>query len=111
MEDFQQAVKSHAAAWILKTKEGHKLTQTAIDDIIQEVTALNQFILSKVHIAVQTALKEADMSESCATAISEICHPNGPFGKPFQGLETAYQQLRYYKASLGMIVSYCRTSF
>ena len=42
VEDFQQEVKSHAAAWILKTKEGHKLTQTAMDDIIQEVTALNQ---------------------------------------------------------------------
>lgn len=30
-----------------------------MDDIIQEVTALNQFILSKVHIAIQTALNKA----------------------------------------------------
>ena len=105
VEDFQQAVRSHAAAWILKTKEGHKLTQTAMDDIIQEVTALNQFILSKVHIAIQTALNKAGISESCVPAISEICHPNGPFGKLFRGLETAYQQLRYYKANLGMVVS------
>lgn len=76
-----------------------------MDDIIQEVTALNQFILSKVHIAIQTALNEAGISESCVPAISEICHPNGPFGKLFWGLETAYQQLRYYKANLGMVVS------
>ena len=48
VEDFQQAVKSHAAAWILKTKEGHKLTQTAVDDII-EVTALNLFIVLGTH--------------------------------------------------------------
>lgn len=80
--------------------------KVAIDEIIQDVTALNQFILSKVHVAVQAALKEADISESRVPSLSEIFNPDGPFGKPFHGLETAYQQLQYCKANLGMVVSY-----
>ena len=34
-----------AASWILKTKECCKLTQSTMEEVIQQVTALNQHIL------------------------------------------------------------------
>ena len=43
MAEFQKKIKCHAATWILKTKECHKITQTAMDGI----TTFTQFILNR----------------------------------------------------------------
>ena len=47
MAEFQKEIKCHAATWILKTKEGHKITQTAMDGIIEDVTTFTEFILNR----------------------------------------------------------------
>ena len=37
---LQEEVLSYAAKWILKTREGYKLTQSALENIIQDITSL-----------------------------------------------------------------------
>ena len=54
---LQEEVLSYAAKWILKTREGYKLTQSALQNIIQDITSLIQFLLHKTYIAVEEALK------------------------------------------------------
>lgn len=43
-EILSKELQSRAAVWILKSKEGHKLTQKAMDAIIEDVTAFNHAI-------------------------------------------------------------------
>ena len=76
-----------------------------MDTIIQDVTGLNQFLLSKIHSAVECALERAGVSTSLVPQLSEIFGHDGPFGRPFHGLESAHQQLQYCKSNLGLVVS------
>ncbi|XP_065891557.1 uncharacterized protein [Dysidea avara] len=89
--------KSQAAVWVLKTKECHKLTTSTMTSIIEDVTSFNQTVLSKVEMAVNSALENAGIPISSIPDLSEIFNVDGIFGRPFQGLETAYLQEKYCK--------------
>lgn len=105
LEQSTQDLQSHVASWILKTKECSKLTQSTMDNIIQDVTALTQVLMSKVHSLVNEALKDVDITESQVPLLSEIFNSRSPFMRPFRGLETAYLQVQYCRANFGLIVS------
>lgn len=94
--------RSIAACWILKLKESCKLTQSTMDEIVQRVTDLNQYILSRVSMAVKAAITSAGMEVT--QELQSIFDPNGNFGRPFKGLETSYQQLQYCRKNLGLVV-------
>lgn len=64
-----------------------------MEEIIEQVTTLNQFILSRLHTAVMTAIDEAGMDAGSSPKLKEIFDPNGQYGKPFKDLETSYRQL------------------
>lgn len=100
--DFKKIV----ANWILRIKECLKLTQAAMEEIMQRITDLNQFILSKVHSAVITALAESEIDARSRTQLQEIFDPNGEYGRPFKDLETSHLQLEYFKKNLGFVVKH-----
>ena len=102
---LQEEVLSYAAKWILKTREGYKLTQSALENIIQDITSLIQFLLHKTYIAVEEALKNAHISSCQIPDLATVFNPDGLFGRPFQGLESAYQQMKYCREHLGLVVS------
>jgi hypothetical protein len=60
-ESVPFSFKSIAAAWVLKIKEGCKLTQSSMDQIIQGVTDLIQYILAEISLAVKNAISEMGM--------------------------------------------------
>ena len=97
--------KSQAAVWVLKTKECHKLTTSTMTSIIEDVTSFNQTVLSKVEMAVNSALENAGIPISSIPDLSEIFNVDGIFGRPFQGLETAYLQEKYCKQNFCFVVS------
>lgn len=99
--DFKRMI----ANWILKIKEGSKLTQTTMEAIIQGVTDLNQLILTRVNSAVTDALKQVGIDPTCCPELSNIFDPNGKYGRPFKDLDTSHQQLQYYKKNLSFVVS------
>ena len=101
LSDFQ----SIAARWILKIKEGCKLTQATMEEVVQGVTDLNQYILSQVFMAVKAALTEVGQDANNIPQLHEIFDPNGNFGRSFRGVETSYQLLKYCKDNLGFVVS------
>lgn len=68
------------------------------------VSSLSHF-LNRVHFAVQTALKKANITECSLPDPSEIFNSEGIFGNPFQRLEIAHLQLQYCKSNSGMVVS------
>ena len=103
---LSKELQSRAAVWILKTKEGHKLTQKAMDNIIEDVTAFSQYLLAKIGCAVKATLADAGVDSNQIQQFTGIFDPDGPFGRPFRGLETAHQQIQYYKSNMGLVVSH-----
>ena len=97
--------KSQAAVWVLKTKECHKLTTSTMTSIIEDITAFNQIVLSKVAMAVNSAFENAGIPSSSVPDLSEIFNTDGIFGQPFRGLETAYLQEQYCKQNFCFVVS------
>ena len=69
------------------------------------MSSLSSFSFCRVHLAVHTALTEANVTATSVPGLSKIFNPESTFLKPFHGLETAYLQQQYCKANLGMIVS------
>ena len=98
------ALQESSALFLLKAKEGQKLTQTALQDVIEGVTGLNQARLDIMYSAVSRVLTEAGISPASLPGLSDIFDPNGEFGRPFLGLETQYQQLKFYKTHYQFVV-------
>ncbi len=103
---FEKELQSYAATWILKTREVYKLTQSAVNNIIQDVTALAQFLQDKARSAVEEVLSNAGVASSQIPDLQTVFNPDGPFGRPFRGLESTYQQTKYYREHFGLVVSH-----
>ncbi len=46
-----------------------------------------------------------DDKETFASEVGKILDLDGVFGQPFNGLQTRYQQVKYYKKKFGLLVS------
>lgn len=89
--------KRSAALLLLKLKEKRRISQVAVDDIIEHTKA--QFELAEVRSCLAT--KGVDLSEldlDLALRLSGINHP-------FSELDTKHKQENYYVDKLGLIVS------
>lgn len=100
-----EELKSAAALWILKIKETCKLTQSAMDEIIQGATDFNNYILSKLHGVVKNALDELHINMNDVPQLAKAFDTDSPFLRPFQGIETHHLHLQYCKKYLGLVVS------
>lgn len=76
-----------------------------MEEIVQRVTDLNQFIMSQVLLAVKAAITEAGQDANKIPGLYKIFEPSGKFGRPFKGVEISHQLLKYCKDNLGFVVS------
>lgn len=82
-----------AARFILKTKESHRLTQTSMNCIIEDMTSFNQIMLGELHYATSEALSAAGIHPQIICSLAPLFRDDGQFGHPFGGLETTYDRL------------------
>ena len=97
-----------AALFLMGMKENFKLTQVALQGVIDGVTGLTQGRLSTLHSRIQSILAAAP-SGIPASITDDICRlfdENGEFFRPFLGLETEHQQSRFYRTHFNFVVSY-----
>jgi len=92
-----------AARFILKTKESHRLTQTSMNCIIEDMTSFNQIMLSELHYATSEALSAAGVDPQIICSLAPLFRDDGQFGHPFGGLETTYQQIKYFRKHFNFI--------
>ena len=96
----------NAAKFILKTREGRKLTQVAMNGVVHDVQTMLQFTLEAVE------QKFLDKIKAGGVAITEEQLEDlrsvfsGPSSNPFQGLETEYKQEAFFKENFNYVVSY-----
>lgn len=101
--DVAKTLKRSAALLLLKLKEKQKLTQVALQSVIEGVTSLFQEHLGVLHTRVCQKLEEAGVQSSSIPGLSEL-FSDEEAGRPFLGLETHHQQLSYYKSNLNLLV-------
>ena len=103
VEDHHQIdLTRQAALFVMKTRDGRRLTQTATSGIIGDVTELFQSRLEEVCHTTTTILKDAQVDGAVIESVKASIRTHSV---PFEGLETEYQQNSYFKNKLGLLVS------
>lgn len=94
-----EAIRQQSALFILKMKEKRFLTQAAIDDMIDETTAIFDRMISML----KAGMREKMASSGVDIEIDSI-YEN--LACPFDGLKTKHFQEKYFKEFLNLIVRY-----
>ena len=101
----QEVLQKSTALFLLGLKEKHKLTQAAVQSVVEGVTSLLQQQLDILHTQVCSRLTEAGVT--MLPGLDALFSEDGANARPFLGLETQHQQLKYYKTHFNFIVSTC----
>ena len=94
-----------SAQFLMRLKEKHKLTQGAVQTMIEGVTSLHQEHMHTLHSNVHKTLASKGVDSSIIQEIDSHFIKDGEYPRPFLGLETQYQQEKFYKTHLNFIVS------
>ena len=101
-----QTTPKHAAAlFLLKAKEGHRVSQSALDGLIGDFSELLLATVSSVGNAVRECIKDSGIDPVTMTKVDSI-FSNQKYQMPFKGLQTAYMQQKYYAEFFNLVVSY-----
>lgn len=91
-----------SALFLIKLKEQRRVSQVTIDDIVSGFEGLLQQSVSRARAGVRAKLAEQGIDPMDVAGLDdvfeEILHP-------FDGLETACKQEKYFKDCLGLVVS------
>ncbi len=128
-EPVQPNLQEAAALLLLKLKECHKLTQSALQvnskilcvyitatysiypylqAVIEGTTMLWQGHLTSLHSKVCQAVEAVGVDPRSVPDLDGIFDPENEFSHPFAGLQTQYRQIKYYRQKFGLVVSYLR---
>ena len=99
----QELLQRPTALFLLGLKEKHKLTQAAVQSVVDGVTSLLQQRLDILHMQVHSKLTEAGVPSM--PELDALFSEDGVNGHPFLGLETQHQQQKYYRDHFNFIVS------
>ena len=107
-DDIQMEQRNTSAAYLLRIKETHNLSQKALDDIVQSTSSLVSTAVKSVCINI--ADKLLNMEEEENHVIQNITgqtlfEENSEKASPFQNLETENRQKRAFKEIFGLVVS------
>lgn len=106
MQILESDPKKNAARFILKTRDGRKMTQTCLDGVLLDVSLLVEHNVQSIcHLTLQ-ALKSAGASqEILGIAKSSILSDNPGEANLFEGLDTEYRQNSFFREHFGLVVS------
>ena len=93
------------ALWILKLKEGRKLTQSVTEEILQDVTEFSCEMITNLKSDIYKVLSSAGINADDVSGLEDLFQDESPYVKPFLKLETQHLQMSYYKRHLGFVVS------
>ena len=108
-DDIQnEQLRNTSAAYLLRIKETHNLSQKALDDIVQSTSSLVSTAVKSVCINI--ANKLLNMEEEEDHVIQNITwqtlfEENSEKASSFQNLETENRQKRAFKEIFGLVVS------
>lgn len=98
-------LQKSTAIVLMGLKEKYKLTQVALQGVIESTTSLVQCRLSELYSQVRDKLLFADVSSDIVSQLELLFTDNGAISRPFMGLETEHQQIIFYRTHFNLIVS------
>ena len=94
-----EALRKQSALYLLKMKEKRLLSKAAIDDIVENTSAIFDRTFEMAKAAFKEKLADTRVDIDVDEALSGLTDP-------FDGLKTQHFQEKYYLEELGLIVSY-----
>ena len=94
----------NSALFLLKSKEVHKVSQLALDEMISEFAAMTSSELETLKAKVYASLQAAGINPDNVAGVPEA-FKNSRLNDPYRGLSTQYQQRQYYIQNLNLVVS------
>ena len=91
------------AQFILKLKESRQVSQVVIDDVVEGCTSVFQDTVRRLRANVFAKLAMAGVD------VNDVQGLEGLFNEipqPFEDLETRHKQEKYFRESMGLVVSY-----
>lgn len=100
--DVDQVWRS-SALFLLKLKEHRRVSQVAVNDVVEGCKALYSQTVSRVQAGVRARLAESGVDPKSIEGLDDVFVD---VIDPFDGLETCHLQEKYFREKLGLIVSY-----
>ena len=102
LSDFQHM--KNMALFLLKAKEVRKVSQSSLDGLTSDFTIILQGIIEQLKSDINTCLTSNGINMGAFQGLNEVFnHPN--IINPFNQLESRYQQEKFYKVHLNLLVS------
>ena len=96
--------KRTTALFLLTLKEKYQLSQTTVNEILQDIEAMVGNIACDLRLHVTSVLEEANVNLALVPDFTDAF--NAPaFMQPFEGLHTEHLQNKFYRQHLGLVVS------
>ena len=97
-KDAQQRA---SALFLLKLKEHRRLSQVALDDIVEEWDGLFSHTVKRLSARVREKLSSTGIDVEDIDGLDQVFED---LPHPFEGLKTRFLQEKYYRESLGLVV-------
>lgn len=95
--------KKSAALFLLKAREEGKLTQTALNQVVQSTSSLCDQVVSNLKAQVIRVIQKVGLNEADQKTVLDSL--GGISCDPFEGLRTEYKQEKFYKENFNYMVS------
>lgn len=105
LTSIEESNDREAALWILKLKEGRRLTQSTTEEILSDVTELCSSIVLRLKNEVHSVLESADITPGNIPGLDDLFSENSSYALPFCNLQTQYKQMSYFRSHFNFVVS------
>ena len=102
---MEESNDREAALWILKLKEGRRLTQSTTEEILSDVTELCSSIILHLKNDLHHVLKSADITPRNIPGLDDLFSENSSYALSFCNLQTHYKQMSYFRSHFNFVVS------
>ena len=103
-QDRYQLRKESHARWILKLKETRILTQESVNCVLKDVTTLCISTVAELGEEVASKLQQSGVSIADIPGLQQLFSPQSLYARPFDGLDTYYRQVEFFKTHFKLVV-------
>ena len=108
LETKKSQLRNTSAAYILRIKETHNLTQKALDDVVQSTSSLVSTAVKSVCVNIANKLWNMEEEENHVLqniAWQTLFEQNSKEASPFQNLKIENRQKQAFREIFGLAVS------
>ena len=88
------------AQWIMKIRDGYKLTQSCTENLLSDESTLRTTIMEDIKAIVTTQFQHnPSVIQKVTETLEQPC-----FSTPFAGLETKHKQMTFIKKNFGYVI-------